>query len=52
MTRPDRQFVTIAVRKKTYDRLATAAQRAGEKLGTLLDALIVRWLDDEERKVN
>ena len=43
--RKPREIVNVAVRAKTYERLAVAAQRKGEQAGILLDGILCQWLD-------
>lgn len=40
----------IPVRGATYERLAQAAHKAGEQIGTFVDAAINSYLDARERE--
>jgi hypothetical protein len=36
----------IAVRESVYERLRDAARKNGEQVGTYLDGLLTKWLDE------
>lgn len=40
----------ISVRVETYEKLRDVARRNGEQVGTLVDALIRRYLDEKVSK--
>jgi hypothetical protein len=45
-----RPLAQISVRASTHAKLQAAARRQGEHTSTLLDSIIVAWLDEELRK--
>jgi hypothetical protein len=45
-----RRNTQISVRGETYDKLRDAARKNGEQIGTLVDALIRRYLDEKAGK--
>jgi hypothetical protein len=42
--------VSVQLRESLYQRLREHAQEQGEQTETLLDGLLAKWLDEEERR--
>lgn len=47
--RPPRKRGQISVRGTTYDKLRAYARRHGTQVDPTVDAIITKWLDEQER---
>jgi len=45
-----RTQVSISIRGSTYEKLQEAARKNGEQISTLVDAIVNKWLDEQERR--
>lgn len=50
MTRSAAKRVQLPLRESLHERLREVARKRGEQAETLLDGLLAKWLDDEERR--
>ncbi len=48
MTRSSAKRVQLRIRESLHERLREAARKRGEQAETLLDGLIIQWLNEHE----